>query len=82
MLKSLCKFATTEYENTMIEIQWGERSDYQKYDKFVIEFMRNLNEEIIIRAIAEEPISDEDLESTWLIENQINESREKKNMEA
>lgn len=66
----------------MIEIQWGERSDYQKYDKFVIEFMRNLNEEIIIRAIAEEPISDEDLESTWLIENQINESREKKNMEA
>lgn len=66
----------------MIEIQWGERKDYQKYDKYVYEFMKNLNEEIIIKAIAEEHMSDEDLESTWLIENQITEIREKKNMDA
>lgn len=44
--------------------------------------MAALNEEIIIKAIADEPVSNEDLESTWLIEYQLAESREKKSMDA
>lgn len=35
LLKSLCRFVTTEYENTMIEIKWGDRADLDKYGKLV-----------------------------------------------
>ena len=82
LLKHLCKFVTTEYETTMVEIKWGERPDFQKYEKFIIQYIEKINEEKIMKVIQEEPASEEDLEATWLIENHIKESlKEKKGLD-
>ena len=45
----------------MVEIKWGERPDFQKYEKFIIEYLGHLTEEKIVKVIAEEPASEEDL---------------------
>jgi len=28
LLKNICKFITTEYESTLVEIKWGKRKDF------------------------------------------------------
>jgi serine/threonine protein kinase len=58
LLKNWCKFATVEYENTMIEIQWGERKDYEKYQEYVAKYLIGVNEEVISRTINQQPQSD------------------------
>jgi hypothetical protein len=51
LLKSWCKFVTTEYDSTMIEIKWGERNDFGKYTKFVVEFLAQTTEDKILKVL-------------------------------
>lgn len=36
LVKNLCKIVTTDFDNTMIDIKWGERTDFEKYHQFVL----------------------------------------------
>ena len=67
----------------MVEIKWGERSDLEKYSKSVSQILSELKEDTIVSVINEEHVSDDDLESTWLIENHIKENpRNRKNIDS
>ena len=78
LLKSLCRFVTTQYENTMIEVKWGDRTDLEKYNKYIYDHLTIFKEGSLLTIINEENVSDDDLESIWLIENHIKETVAKK----
>ena len=54
LVKNLCRFVTADYETTMVEIKWGERSDFEGLSKYVGGFIRTIKEETIIEYINEE----------------------------
>lgn len=74
----------TNFEDTGIQIIWGERQDLEKYQQLINQFLTRLKEEDAVRIINKQCQSDEDLEATWLIEHQIKESqsnRKRKNVQ-
>lgn len=51
LLKNWVKFAITDYEDTKIEIRWGERKELEKYKDHMSKFLVNVNEATISRII-------------------------------
>lgn len=44
LFQDVCKFVITDYENTIINVKWGEREDMKKISPYVKDYLENLQD--------------------------------------
>lgn len=78
LLKEIAKLLLRDHDTSLINVKWGERHDLKLLATHVLDFILTATDEQVLASVNEQLSTDDDLESIWLIEHTLTDSRERK----